>query len=139
MADRSSGFVVHAGGCHCRRVRFEIDAPASITVSNCNCSVCAKSGYLALIVPSARFHLLQGEAALSEYRFGKGIARHLFCRVCGIKSFYVPRSHPHGISVNARCLDAGTVSETTIRRFDGRHWERHYADGVDAAYPGEES
>ncbi len=136
MAGHCSEPVVHAGGCHCGRVRYEVEAPACITVSNCNCSICARSGYLALIVPASRFRLLRGDDVLSEYRFGREIARHLFCRICGIKSFYVPRSHPGGISVNARCLDPGTVREMTVRRFDGRHWERYYEDGVEAAYPG---
>ena len=135
MESRSDGLIVHRGGCHCGRVRFEVEAPARIRVSQCNCSICAKSGYLALIVPGARFRLLEGEAELVEYRFGKGIAKHLFCRVCGIKSFYVPRSHPHGISVNARCLDPGTVESMAARPFDGQNWERYYADDTRSEYP----
>ncbi len=139
METLPDGLVVHAGGCHCRRVRFEVDAPASIVVSQCNCSICAKSGYLGLLVPAERFRLLRGEEHLVEYRFNKGIARHLFCGVCGIKSFYVPRSHPTGVSVNARCLDEGSVVEMTVRSFDGQHWERYYTDGVAAEYPGTDS
>jgi hypothetical protein len=116
--------IAHQGGCHCGAVRFEVLAPAEIEVSECNCSICAKSGYLHLIVPRERFRLLQGEPELSSYSFGTGVARHLFCRRCGIKSFYVPRSHPDGFSVNARCLDPGTVTRTSLRHFDGRDWER---------------
>lgn len=108
----------HRGGCHCRRVRFEVDAPSRIEVLECNCSMCRMTGFLHLIVPAARFRLLQGADALSEYRFNTGTAKHLFCRHCGIKSFYVPRSHPDGYSVNARCLDPGTIVETTIVPFD---------------------
>jgi hypothetical protein len=52
----------------------------------------------------------------------------LFCRVCGIKAFYVPRSHPEGISVNARCIDAATVRSLRIRAFDGANWERHVGE-----------
>jgi hypothetical protein len=115
--------VVHAGGCHCGRVRFEVTAPAAITVEECNCSICAKSGYLHLIVPKSRFRLLEGGDALTRYRFNTGTAQHLFCKVCGIKSFYVPRSDPEGISVNARCLDPGTVTRMELRPFDGQNWE----------------
>jgi hypothetical protein len=114
----------HRGGCHCGAVRFELLAPAEIEVSECNCSICSKSGTLHLIVPRERFRLLRGEQELTRYRFGTGVARHLFCRHCGIKSFYVPRSHPDGFSVNARCLDEGTVTRTSLRQFDGRNWER---------------
>jgi hypothetical protein len=115
--------VIHAGGCHCGRVRFEVTAPASISVAECNCSICAKSGYLHLIVPKSRFRLLQGEEFLTTYTFNTRIAQHFFCKVCGIKSFYVPRSHPDGISVNARCLDPGTVEHMEVRPFDGVNWE----------------
>jgi hypothetical protein len=95
-----------------------------LEVEECNCSICEKTGTLHLLVTRERFRLLSGEDVLTEYRFNTGTARHLFCSVCGIKSFYVPRSHPQGISVNARCLDPERVSATSIRRFDGRHWER---------------
>jgi hypothetical protein len=116
--------VVHSGGCHCGRVRFEVTAPAAISVAECNCSICAKSAYLHLIVPKSRFRLVQGEEFLTTYAFNTGVAQHLFCKVCGIKSFYVPRSDPDGVSINARCLDSGTVTRTDVRPFDGRNWER---------------
>lgn len=119
---------MHSGGCHCGRVRFEVVAPAELDLVDCNCSMCRRCGYLHLIVPRSRFRLLSGEETLTEYRFNTGTARHLFCSVCGVKSFYVPRSHPHGISVNARCLDPGTVSRETITPFDGAHWEDHASE-----------
>ena len=115
--------VVHSGGCHCGRVRFEVSAPAAISVAECNCSICAKSAYLHLIVPKSRFRLLQGEESITTYAFNTGVAKHFFCKVCGIKSFYVPRSDPDGVSVNARCLDPGTVTRMEVRPFDGRNWE----------------
>jgi hypothetical protein len=115
--------IKHQGGCHCGRVRFEVLAPAAIEVSDCNCSICAKSGYLHLIVPKERFTLLAGGDALCTYTFNTGVAKHLFCATCGVKSFYIPRSHPHGVSVNARCLDPGTILKMTVRPFDGRDWE----------------
>lgn len=118
-SDPASGHIIHRGGCHCRRVRFEVDAPAQLLeVIDCNCSICRMTGYLHLIVPAARFRLLQGDDALAEYRFNTGTARHRFCRHCGIKSFYVPRSHPDGISVNARCLDEVDLRALTVRPFD---------------------
>ena len=115
--------ITHTGGCHCRRVRFEVDAPADVEVLDCNCSMCRMTGFLHLIVPAARFRLTAGEDALQEYRFNTGTARHLFCRHCGIKSFYVPRSHPDGFSVNLRCLDPGTVGTTRIVPFDDNNRE----------------
>lgn len=121
--------VKHTGGCHCGRVRFEVLAPARIRVSECNCSICSRTGYLHLVVPAERFTLLSGEDVLSAYTFNTGTAKHLFCAVCGIKSFYVPRSHPDGFSVNARCLDPGTVEDMTVEPFNGREWEKQYPKG----------
>jgi hypothetical protein len=121
--------ITHNGGCHCGRVRFEVIAPASIEVGDCNCSICSKSGYLHLIVPKSRFTLLSGADVLTTYEFNTKTAKHKFCSVCGIKAFYVPRSHPAGYSVNARCLDEGTVEEMTIRRSDGKNWEKTHASG----------
>jgi hypothetical protein len=118
MITASPSLVTHRGGCHCRRVRFEVDAPAAIDVLDCNCSVCRMSGFLHLIVPAARFRLLAGADDLTEYTFNTGTARHLFCRHCGVKSFYVPRSNPDGFDINARCLDEGTVLAMTVAAFD---------------------
>lgn len=127
MSEQS--LVTHRGGCHCGRVRFEVLAPAKVTVSDCNCSMCSKSGYLHLIVRAAHFKLLSGQEALTTYTFNTGTARHLFCSVCGIKSFYVPRSHPDGFSINARCLDPGTLEEMSVRATNGREWEKQYPKG----------
>ncbi len=115
--------MTHTGGCHCGAVRFEVTAPAEVEVLECNCSICSKLGYLHLIVPRSDFRLLRGEDALSTYTFNTGQARHLFCRYCGVESFYVPRSHPDGYSVNLRCLDEGTLEKVSVRPFDGRNWE----------------
>ncbi len=121
--------ITHRGGCHCGGVRFEVQAPAAIEVMDCNCSICSKSGFLHLIVPAGQFRLLRGADTLRNYQFNTGTARHLFCPVCGIKSFYVPRSHPDGYSVNARCLDEGTVTGMRVIACNGREWEQQFPDG----------
>jgi hypothetical protein len=127
--------VTHHGSCHCGAVHFEVDAPARLLVHDCNCTICSMSGFQHLIVPGSRFRLLAGAEALTEYTFNTGVARHLFCRRCGIKSFYVPRSNPDGFSVNARCLDTGTIEALVIEPFDGQNWEasagelRHLSSG----------
>lgn len=94
---------------------------------DCNCSVCSKKGFLHWIVPQSAFSLLTGDDSLSDYRFNTGVARHLFCRRCGVHSFYVPRSDPDKIDVNVRCLDGIDVATLSIRPFDGRNWERAQA------------
>jgi len=115
----------HKGGCHCGRVRFEVAAQADIEADQCNCSICRMSGYLHLIVPREDFRLIAGEDALETYTFNTGAAQHYFCRHCGIKSYYVPRSHPDGISVNINCLEPETIQSITITPFDGSNWEKN--------------
>lgn len=114
---------VYAGGCHCGAVLFEVrGAPARAT--DCNCSIRAKKGFLHWIVEKDRFRLLTPEGALSEYRFGTGAARRLFCKTCGVASFYIPRSHPDGVDVNLRCVEGVDLAKVPIEPFDGRNWDK---------------
>ena len=117
----------HQGACHCGAVRFEIDAPRDVVVEDCNCSVCAKTGFLHLILPASRFRILSGEDQLTRYTFNTGVAQHFFCRTCGVKAFYVPRSNPDGWSVNFRCLNRDEFGAVEIRPFDGQNWEANGA------------
>jgi hypothetical protein len=110
------------GGCHCGAVRFEV-ATDLARIVDCNCSICAKKGFLHLIVAPEKFRLLQGEDALVTYRFNTGTARHTFCGRCGIHAFYTPRSHPDQVDVNVRCIEGIDLAALTIVPFDGQNWE----------------
>jgi hypothetical protein len=118
----------HRGGCHCGAVRFEVEAPAELDVCECNCSICRMTGYQHLLVTKSAFRLLRGDDGLATYQFNTGVARHLFCKICGIKPYYVPRSHPDGFSVNARCLDPSTIRAIRVQPFDGANWEQHVGE-----------
>ena len=110
------------GGCHCGRVRFRVTADLD-RVTECNCSMCAKKGFLHLIVAPGQFELVSGADELSTYRFNTMTAKHTFCKHCGIHPFYVPRSDPDKIDVNVRCLDNIDLAAVSPKRFDGKHWE----------------
>jgi hypothetical protein len=112
------------GGCHCRRVRFRVRTD-ELEAIDCNCSICVKKGFLHLIVTKDAFELLSGESDLTTYTFNTGIAKHTFCRVCGIHAFYTPRSHPDGIDVNVKCLDGEAHARFTVKKFDGAEWEEN--------------
>jgi hypothetical protein len=113
----------YEGGCHCGRVRFRVRVKRHEAL-DCNCSLCAKKGLLHLIVNEEDFELLQGEAAISVYEFNTRVAKHRFCRYCGVQSFYTPRSHPDQVDVNVRCLDGDVLTRFSVRPFDGKNWER---------------
>lgn len=115
----------HSGSCHCGAIVIEVEAPAEIEAYECNCSICARTAFLHLVVPAASLALVQGRDAISTYTFNTGVARHYFCRHCGCRPFYVPRSNPDGYSVNVRCLDASTIAHLTVTPFDGQNWEQH--------------
>jgi hypothetical protein len=110
------------GGCHCGRVRFKVTADLD-RVTYCNCSICSKKGFLHLIVPPEQFDLVSGEDALTTYTFNTGVAKHTFCKVCGVHAFYVPRSDPDKIDVNVRCIDGVDIESLTVHTFDGQQWE----------------
>jgi hypothetical protein len=118
---------VYRGGCHCGRVAFEVVGRLD-EVTECNCSICSRKGYLHWIVPRGAFRLESpdSETKLAVYSFNTGRARHYFCPVCGVASFYIPRSDPDKIDVNARCLDGVDLAGLSVRRFDGRNWEDAY-------------
>ncbi|MEJ2681204.1 MAG: GFA family protein [Gammaproteobacteria bacterium] len=116
--------MIHTGSCHCKAITFEVEAPEVIEADYCNCSICKKSGYLHLIVPLSKFKLLSGEEMLSTYTFNSGIAKHTFCKKCGVKPFYTPRSNPDGIDVNVHCIDSEHLS-IHITEFDGQDWENN--------------
>ena len=109
-----------SGGCHCGQVQFRVRFADPPELLNCDCSICAKTGYLHLIAEGADFVLERGREALTDYRWGSGRAQHLFCAICGIKSFYVPLSHPDAVSVNWRALDGVEDVQPRIRAYDGR-------------------
>ena len=127
--------MLYQGSCHCGAVRFTVEAPEDLQVERCNCSICSKSGFLHLIVPASNFTLLQGQDALATYTFNTGVARHTFCSICGIKSFYTPRSNPDGVDVNVNCLDTLPAS-LSITEFDGQNWEQNAHTLAHKSQPG---
>ncbi len=116
----------YRGSCHCNAVTFEVDCPDEVEVEDCNCSICSKAGFLHLIVPKSKFKLLTGEDKLSTYTFNTGVAKHTFCKICGNKPFYIPRSNPDGVDINIRCLDEKPKSIKVVK-FDGLNWEDNVA------------
>ncbi|MGY3560276.1 hypothetical protein ACVWXP_003545 [Bradyrhizobium sp. USDA 4463] len=118
--------ILHHGSCHCGSVKFHVSAPRELSAVRCNCSICQMSGFVHLLVTGDKLHIECGEECLTMYQFNKNIARHTFCRVCGVKPFYRPRSNPSGFSINIRCLDRKTIEHIRITEFDGERWEQAF-------------
>lgn len=129
--------VTHKGGCHCRKVRFEVEAPSELVAWDCNCSICRLKRNTHFIVPTSQFRLdPDSRQHVGEYTFGTHTAKHLFCKHCGICCHYVPRSNPQGVAVTVHCLDPGTVIKLTVKQFDGQNWEQAYhGTGIASATP----
>ena len=117
--------VTHLGSCHCKQIQFEVKGEKNIKVLDCSCSICSILNYKHYIVDKSQFKLLKGKKYLSTYTFNTNVAKHLFCKNCGIKSFYIPRSHPDSISVNLNCIHSKTINKVKIIKFDGKHWNKN--------------
>ncbi len=113
----------YRGGCHCGRIRFEVRGNLD-RVSECNCSICTKKGYVHWTVERAAFKLITPPDNIAAYTFNTKVAKHLFCPNCGVASFYIPRSDPECLDVNVRCLEGVDLSRLEYDHFDGRHWEQ---------------
>jgi hypothetical protein len=118
----AAGSALFSGGCHCGAVRFEVRVRELVAL-DCNCSICTKKGFLHVIAPREDFALLTTSDALATYTFGTHVAKHHFCKTCGIHAFYLPRSHPDSFDVNARALDDDAWTRFRIEPFDGKNWE----------------
>ncbi len=116
--------ITYSGGCHCQSIRFKVKIDKFVAL-DCNCSICYKKGFLHLIIPLENFTLLSGSEFLTTYTFNTHIAKHKFCRKCGIHPFYRPRDHPELIDVNLPCLDEKILSKFEIKQFDGVNWEEN--------------
>ena len=121
----NKNMVTHLGSCHCKQIQFEVLGEDNITVLNCSCSICSIINYKHYVVSKSQFKLIKGKKHLTTYKFNTKVAKHLFCKKCGIKSFYIPRSHPNSISVNLNCINYNTINKVKVIKFDGKHWEKN--------------
>lgn len=117
----------YSGACHCKAIQFKFTAPAHLTVWDCNCSVCNMRKNWHVIVPESSFTLITGEDSITEYKFGSQVARHRFCKKCGVQAFYHPRSNPDGVGITFACVPVEQVESYQINRFDGENWEQFFA------------
>jgi len=115
--------VTHKGGCHCKKVRFEVQCSKDLLIYNCNCTICHMKHNIHFVVPARNFKLISGAEELTTYTFNSHQAKHMFCSFCGVQSFYVPRSNQNGYGINPDCLDSGTVASVKVVNFDGLNWE----------------
>ena len=121
----NKNMVTHLGSCHCKQIQFKVIGEDNIKILDCTCSICSIVNYKHYIVDNSQFKLIKGKKYLSTYTFNTNAAKHMFCKNCGIKSFYIPRSHPDSISVNLNCIHSNTINKVKIIKFDGKHWKKN--------------
>lgn len=114
----------HKASCHCQKVQIFFEAPAEVPVTLCNCSICARAGYQHVFVAQEKATIM-GDSNLITYTFGTHAAKHFFCQNCGVKPFYIPKSHPESYSVNFRCVDGDTLKISETIEFDGQNWDKN--------------
>ncbi|KND47545.1 MAG: Gfa-like protein [Parcubacteria bacterium C7867-004] len=110
------------GGCHCGKVKYEVEIDLEKPVIACNCSHCQIQGLLLTFAPLDSFTLLSGEDNLTEYRFNTEKIQHLFCSTCGVESFgrgAMPDGSPT-VAINVRSIDGIDLDTLTITPYDGK-------------------
>lgn len=126
--------VVYSGGCHCKAVTFQVEGPSDLVVFRCDCSICVIKQNHHFIVPQNSMQILTGQDVLTEYRFNTNTAIHLFCRICGVESFYRPRSNPDGYGINIYCINQSLANSITWEIFQGSNWEDFFQNSDIAKY-----
>ena len=117
----------YKGQCHCKKVTFDFYSKEIVTLLECNCSICLPYRYLHLIIENTKFHLNNDSDQLISYKFRTKVADHLFCKNCGVKSFYKPASHPNSVSINYNSIvNPPKIKE--ILSFDGKNWDQAVKD-----------
>ncbi|MFO0675564.1 MAG: GFA family protein [Polyangiaceae bacterium] len=120
------GATKHSGGCHCGKVRFDVTVDLGQPAITCNCSICAKTGTMLTFVDAESFSLKSGEESLTDYTFNSHTIHHVFCKICGIRSFArgkFTKGEKAGkamVAVNARCLDDVDPAALPTHAFDGK-------------------
>lgn len=109
----------YQGSCHCGNVKFEIDWAADFVVQ-CNCSICARKNAKMALVPETQFKLIEGEEEVSMYQFNKKLAKHYFCKTCGIYTHHRPRTKPDFYGINTGCLEGVDLSEVSLKEANGQ-------------------
>lgn len=117
--------VLYKGGCHCKAIEFQVLSSPNLVVWKCNCSICNMKQNYHFVVPKDKFRLIKGEDYLTLYQFNTKTAKHYFCKICGVQSFYIPRSNPDGVAVTFNCINNLEVGNSVkFEAFDGIQWEK---------------
>ena len=109
----------YTGSCHCGSIKFEIDSDLEKIVQ-CNCSICIKRNAKMIMISKENFKLLEGSENLSLYQFNTEIAKHFFCKKCGIYTHHNRKSDPNGMGVNLGCIDDVDPMKFDVIQFDGK-------------------
>jgi hypothetical protein len=112
----------HSGGCHCGKVRYDVELDLSAPVISCNCSMCGRSGTLLSFVPEGKVTLRSGEDGVADYLFNRHAIHHLFCKTCGIKPFARGKKADGTamVAITVRCLDDVDLYKLAIHKVDGK-------------------
>lgn len=120
----------YRGSCHCGAIVFEIDTEFT-EFTKCDCSLCTKKNAVMTKVHESQFRLIAGEQKLGAYRWNTGIAKHHFCKVCGIYTFHRKRVTPDFLGVNIHCLDTADILNVPTVLVDGRSMSMRGGDQID--------
>ena len=95
-----------SGSCHCGAVQFTVDGEPDQALE-CNCSHCARKGFLLWFVPRQALDVSAGGESMSTYTFNTHAIQHRFCPTCGCQPFGMGKGADGAemAAINLRCLE----------------------------------
>lgn len=91
--------------CHCETVKISFEMVDGLgSLRRCDCSMCRRKYPAAVSGRVDDLRIETGENALGLYQFGTKVAKHYFCKSCGVHVFHQRRSNPEEIGVNVACV-----------------------------------
>ena len=92
--------------CHCGAIEAQINIQGNLEkFLRCNCSLCKRKGAVMSMVKNDDFKIIKGADKLEIYQFHTKVAKHYFCKICGIYTHHNPRSNPGMTGFNLGCID----------------------------------
>jgi hypothetical protein len=111
------------GSCHCGAIKFDYEGEEITRGLRCSCSVCSRKGAMMSpeAIPSEKLNIDADENNIGLYQFGNKVAKHYFCKICGIYTHNEMLRMPGHSRVNLGCIEDLDTSDFEITLFDGKN------------------
>lgn len=112
----------YEGSCHCGALKFSYEGEEITQGLRCTCSICRRKGTLMSteLIPLEQLKIDANPDDIGLYQFDTGIAKHYFCKICGIYTHNETLRAPGNCRVNLGCIGDLVDDELEVVVFDGK-------------------